>query len=93
LVFVETLLGLAKLTFEVSNPALQSTKVTLRREIQFPRDALHALVERPFYTTPVAKNLHHNCLNLGIPHQLHHAGVLQKHEDAFFDNGHLGDVR
>jgi hypothetical protein len=67
-VFVEALLGLAKLSFEMSNPALKSTKVTLRREIQFPCDALHALVEGPLHTTPIPKALHHNCLNLGIPH-------------------------
>jgi hypothetical protein len=93
LVFVEALFGLAKLTFEVPNPALQSAKVTLRREIQFSRDALHALVEGPFHATPVAKALHHNRLNLAFSHELHHSRVLQKHEYAVFESGHLGDVR
>ena len=84
----EPLFGFTELPLEMPNPSLQRANVALGREVQEARDALHALVERPFNTAAEPKTFHHQPLNPGVLHQLCDPRVLQKTEKAVFELGH-----
>jgi hypothetical protein len=88
--FGESFFGLSKLFLEVANAPVERAQVALSREVQHPRDTLHAPVERPLDAATETQALHHQLLHFGVLHQLRDPRVPEKAEEAVFEVGHRG---
>jgi hypothetical protein len=64
----ETLLGVAKLALEVSDPSLERAEIALGRKAQRASDPLHLRLEGSFKTAAETKGLEGQPLKLRIRH-------------------------
>ncbi len=86
--FDDSFLRLAQLLFEMPNPSMKRSQISLGCEVQHARDSLSSPFQCPFRPTAEPKRLHHDLLNLRFPHQSADARVLEKLEEAVFQSGH-----
>jgi len=66
--FDDSVLGFAKLLFEVSNPSLERAQVALGREVQHAGDLLYTLVHCTLDPPTETKAPHHGLLNPRVLH-------------------------
>lgn len=90
--FVEPRLGFAELLLEMTNPAVQCSKILLRRQIEAPGDLLNVLVDGALDTPSKAERPERELLDLGVFHHLSEPRILHELEQPFFERGH-GAIR